>query len=331
MKTLTSLLLVSVLGFAAGCGKADKAAASAQAPATKLTYKMHWIPDAHQLGFWIAVDKGIYRQHGLEVEAYPGGMDANPIRDVVNGSADIGQVGGVEQVVLAAGEGLPIKAIASLHRRSPHALISLAERPIEKAADLRGKTVAVAFGDTAEILLKAYLDAEKIPADSVKLVPFRFDLTPLLSGQVDAVTGFSTGQPVTLRENKREPRILSYDAAGIKSYGYTLVASDKVIASKPEALRAFIAASREGWKYAFAHPDEAAALFKQRFGESVDVERTKAELNLIRSIMLDGQGELARWDLDAKTVEDVKDILAKYSTAKQTLGTSAIFVNSFNQ
>ncbi len=119
----------------------------------------------------MALDKGFYREHGLDVDIHPGGMDANPIRDVVNGSADIGQVGGIEQVILAAGEGLPVKAIASIHRRSPHALISLSERPVEKAADLRGKTVAVAFGDTAEILLKAYLDAENVPLDSVKLVP----------------------------------------------------------------------------------------------------------------------------------------------------------------
>ncbi len=126
------------------------------------------------------------------------------------------------------------------------------------------------------------------------------------------------------------PRILSYDAAGIKSYGYTLVATEKVIATKPDALKAFIAASREGWKFAFAHPDEAAALFKKRFGESVDVERTKAELNLIRSIMLDGKGELAGWALDPKTVEGVKDILVKYSSAKGNLVTSAIFDNSAN-
>jgi len=296
---------------------------------TKLTLQMGWIPDGHQLGFWMAVDKGFYREHGLDVTIYPGGMDANPIRDVLNGSADVGQVGGIEQVVLAVNQGLPAKAIAAIHRQSPHALISLQSNPIAKPSDFKGKTIAVAFGDTAEILLKAYMEAEKIPLDSVKLVPFRYDLTPLLLGQVDGVTGFSTGQPVTIKEKGKEPCVLSYDSAGVKSYGYTLVASDKTMAEKGAALKAFLAASREGWQYAFAHPDESAELFKKRFGDSVEIERTKAELNLIRTLMLDKNGELAKWSIDDNIVEGVKNMLVEYSGVKKDLPPTLVYDNSF--
>jgi NitT/TauT family transport system substrate-binding protein len=312
-----------------GCSEKKTDATGTATPPTKLTLKLHWIPDTHQLGFWVALDKGFYQEHGLDVSIYPGGMDANPIRDVLNGSADVGQVGGIEQVVLAANEGLPVKAIAVIHRRSPHALISLRSRPIEKTSDFKGKTIAVAYGDTAEILLKAYMDAEGIPLDSVKLVPFRYDLTPLLLGEVDAVTGFSTGQPVTIKEKGKEPFVLSYDSAGVKSYGYTIVSSKKAMAEKGPALKQFLTASREGWEYAFAHPDESAALFKKRFGDSVEIDRTKAELNLIKTLMLDEKGELAKWDIDDKIVEGVKTMLVKYSGVKKDLPTTSVFDNSY--
>lgn len=320
-KTIFISVISALFLFMVGC--------SERQASNKLTLKLHWIPDAHQLGFWVALDKGFYKQHGLKMTIYPGGMDANPIRDVINGSADIGQVGGVEQVVYAVNEGLPIKAIAAIHRRTPHALISLKSNPIRKASDLEGKTIAVAYGDTAEILLNAYIDAGGISKESVKMVPFRYDLTPLLLGEVDAVTGFSTGQPITIKEMGKEPVVLSYEDAGITSYGYTLVASTKILETKRSELKAFLAATREGWEYAFSHPDEAAELFKAHFNDTVDVERTKAELRLIRSLMLDEGGSLAKWSLDRNVVESVRDRLAKYSKVKKTISIDSVYSNSY--
>lgn len=329
IKAILFSAVSSLIVVTSGCGDRKASATDAVKSHTKLTLKLHWIPDSHQLGFWVALDKGFYREHGLDMSIYPGGMDANPIRDVLNGSADIGQVGGIEQVVLAANEALPVKAIATIHRRSPHALISLQSKPLEKGSDFQGKTIAVAFGDTAEILLKAYLDAQGVPLNAVKLVPFRYTLTPLLLGQVDAVTGFSTGQPVTIKENGKEPFVLSYDGAGIKSYGYTIVVSEKTMTEKAPELKAFLAASREGWKYAFAHPEECAALFKKRFGNAAEIERTKAELNLIRALMLDEKGELAGWNTDEEIVEGVKTMLVKYSGVKKELPAKTVFDNSY--
>lgn len=203
----------------------------------------------------------------------------------------IGQVGGVEQVCTAVAEGLPIKAIASIHRETPHALISLSTNPILKPSDFKGKTIAVAYGDTAEVLLKSYMAQAGVSESSVKLVPFKFDLTPLLSGQVDAITGFSTGQPVSIENFGKTPVILKYSSMGISSYGYTLVASDTVLAKKSAAVERFLQASREGWEYAFLHPEEAITLFKKRFGNSRDhrVNFTSWFTNLPKSALYSTQ------------------------------------------
>ncbi len=297
----------------------------------KLTLQLHWIPDSHQIGFWTAVSKGIYRDNGLDVTVRPGGLDANPIKDALSGSADIGQSGGVEQVVTAVSEGLPLKAIAAIHRETPHALISLSRKPILKPADFRGKTIAVAYGDTAEILLKSYMAQAGVDESSVKLVPFKFDLTPLLSGQVDAVTGFSTGQPATIEKLGRKPVVLRYSSAGISSYGYTLVASESTIAKKPEALRHFLKASREGWEYVFAHPDEAVKLFKQRFGDAVDEKLVRRELELIKPLMVGDDGKLATWAIDAKRVQGVLKFLTDRGQLKQSVPAQTIFDDSFSK
>ena len=132
------------------------------------------------------------------MELLAGGLDANAIKSVVTGGAQIGQAGGLEQVVTAWAENIPITAFAAIHRETPHALVSLAKAPITKPSDLPGKTVAVAFGDAAQSLFNALLARHNIQRSAVDVVPFRFDLTPLIQEKVTAVTGFSTDQPATL-------------------------------------------------------------------------------------------------------------------------------------
>jgi hypothetical protein len=54
---------------------------------------------------------------------------------------------------------------------------------------LPGKKIAVAYGDAAELLLKANIAKANIDPKTITFEPFRFDLARLISGQVDAITG----------------------------------------------------------------------------------------------------------------------------------------------
>lgn len=331
MKLTTRFFLaIALAALATGCDKAQVPDASETAR-TKLTFQMHWIPDVHQLGFWTAVDKGIYRSYGLDVTVQAGGLDANPIKDVLSGAADIGQVGGVEQVAVAVAEGLPVTAVAAIHRESPHALISLLSNPIRGPSDLTGKTIAVAYGDTAEVLLKTYMRKAGIDQSSVTLVPFKYDLTGLLAGQVDAITGFSTAQPATIEKLGQTPVVLSYAAAGVSSYGYTLLTSNATLEAKPEAIAAFLKASREGWEYAFSHPEEAITLMKDRFGDAIDGQLAARELELIRPLMLNEAGQLASWKIQSDRLIAVLEYLRAADQLRDDVTLADIYDNTLTQ
>ncbi len=296
------ILTTALLLLLWGCGTSEPSKESGDLE--PLVVQLHWIPDTHQIGFWIALDKGFYASRGLEVEIRAGGLDASPIKDVVGGAADIGQIGGIEQAIVAASEELPLTTLAAIHRETPHALISLSENPITNPTEFYGKKIAVAFGDTAEILLKSYMDKAEIRLDDVELVPFRYDLTGLLNGQVDAITGFATGQPALLESMGQAPVVLSYKSAGVSSYGYTLVSSNDKVNSNPSAIQAFLAASRDGWSYAFANQKESIGLLTERFN-SIDPELAAIELKLIEKLMLTEDGLLSEWQLDEDRIASV--------------------------
>ena len=296
----------------------------------RITLQLHWIPDPHQAGFWVALDKNFYEQAGITATILPGGLDSNPIRAAVSGNADLAQIGGIEQAVTAVSEGLPLRAIAAIQRETPHALISLDTKPIRNAADLRGKTIAVAFGDTAEILLKSFMDEQGVRESEVKLVPFKFDLSILLNGQVDAITGFRTSQNATLEKEGYNPIVLDYSTGNISSYGYTIVASKETLAKKGDAIKRFLAASRKGWQYAFENPDEAMQIMKKRFGASFDIELSKRQLELLKPLMVGADGALSTWDIDNTRLESVLDFLTKRKQLKAPVNASEVVDNGYS-
>lgn len=313
--TAVALTLVLV-GLATSCRKDSGVGNVKNLKAVRVQFG--WLPDSHHAGFWIAKDKGYYEAEGLSVELTPGGLDSSPLKSVVSGAADIGQAGGIEQLVSARAEGLPVRAIAAFHRVSPQALISLDRSPVRAASDLRGKRVAVAYGDAAELLFREFISRNGIPDDAMTLVPFRFDLTPLMDDKVDVVTGFSTDQPATLKAKGFAPVVLRYSDVGIRSYGYTFFCAEDYVAQHPDICDRFIRASRRGWEYAFAHKDEAIALMKKHFPTlDASVEGTKFED--VRALMCDGDGHLSQWDMNTAMISDAISRLRQYGGLKKDI------------
>ena len=260
-----------------------------------------WLFDAHHLGFLVAQERGYYTEEGLVVTLLPGSTETSVVKSLVTNAADVGQISGPEQLAAAAQQNLPIEAIAAFHRKSPHALISLDRSPIRTPADVRGKRIAVAFGDAAESHLRSMMQRYGITPDQVTLVPFRFDLTPLRTGDVDAITGFATDQPFTLESQGLSPVVLPYYQLGDNAYGYMFVTSRQFAAAHPDVVTRFLRASRRGWNEVFAHPDETLAEVAKRYPSwAMPVEKKK--LAAVRELMTDG-GRLDTWAVNVGRVE----------------------------
>ncbi len=265
-----------------------------------------WTADAHHAGFIVARDKGFFAEQGLQVELRPGGPGAaDAIDAVLSGEADIGQAGGIEQLIRAWALDRRVIPFAAIHRDTPDALISLAGNPIRSAAELPGKRIAVAFGDAAEILLRAFLHEAGIDPNQVTLLPFEFDLKPLIEGEVDAVTGFRTDQPATLTALGIEPVVLAYSTLGVESYGYTFFTSERLSFPSDDLTSRFAAAARKGWSYVFENREEAVDILIEAVEGPLDRDVELAKLDLLAPLMLDRNGRLATWRLDRRRVESV--------------------------
>ena len=64
-------------------------AASAAMAADKLALQLKWVTQAQFAGYYVAKDKGFYKEENLDVEIKPGGPDIAPVQVMAGGGADV--------------------------------------------------------------------------------------------------------------------------------------------------------------------------------------------------------------------------------------------------
>ena len=130
---------------------------------------------------------------------------------------------------------------------------SPASNPVNEPKDLAGKTLAVAPVNV--ISVEAMFRLNGIEPGTVKIVPYAYDPTPLIKGEIDASIDFTTNVPHTIQQSGPEAvSFLLYDF-GFTIYNDTVVVSSDTLKSKRKELVAWLRASRRGWEENFTDSD----------------------------------------------------------------------------
>lgn len=261
MKKIT-LLLAALLLFAT----------SAQAQPQKLTVLLDWFVNPDHAPLFVALEKGFFKNHGLDVKLIAPSNPNDPPKLVAAGQADIA-VSYQHQHQMQVSEGLPLTRIATLVATPLNSLVVLEDGPIKSIADLKGKTIGYSVGGFETALLKVMLEKEGLTLDDVKLVNVNFSLSPsLFTGQTDAVIGaFRNFELNQMAIEGRPGRAFFVEEYGVPAYDeLILVAAGKNVADPK--LRAFVDALEEGVQYLINHPDESWKLFVSGDRVSLDDE-----------------------------------------------------------
>lgn len=220
--------------------------------ATPLAMQAAWINDAEFAGYFLAIDKGYYAENGLDLTYLPGGPDVIPESTIIAGRADLALTTPDTTTRAIAEQGAKFKIIGAQYQKNPHGIVSLKKNPIETPADLIGKTIAVPPVNTMTI--EALLKINGIAPDQVNIVPYAYDPTPLVRGEIDASLDFTTNVPFTIQTLGEEAHsFLLYDH-GVTIFNDTIVVTEDVLAEKRNELVAWLRASRRGWEENLVDP-----------------------------------------------------------------------------
>ena len=247
-------------------------ATSAQAQPQKLTVLLDWFVNPDHAPLFVALEKGFFKNHGLDVKLIAPSNPNDPPKLVAAGQADIA-VSYQHQHQMQVSEGLPLTRIATLVATPLNSLVVLKDGPIKSIADLKGKTVGYSVGGFETALLKVMLEKERLTLSDVKLVNVNFSLSPsLFTGQTDAVIGAFRNFELNQMDIEGRPgRAFFVEEYGVPAYDELILVAASNTLSDPK-LRAFIDALEEGVQYLINHPDESWKLFVSGDRASLDDE-----------------------------------------------------------
>jgi diguanylate cyclase (GGDEF)-like protein/PAS domain S-box-containing protein len=246
----------------------------AAAPAVaqdKVTLRLKHLHQFQFAGYYAALEQGYYRDAGLDVRILEGADGNEAERDVLSGKAEYGVAG--SSLLLARLAGKPVVVLGVIFQHSPY---GLAMRQSGGEPDIRrliGKRAMIGSltdeaGNTDELL--AYLAKEGVPIGSIQRVAPSFDPHDLIEGRVDAMAVYTTNEPDMFDRVGFPYDIYSPRAVGIDFYGDNLFTSEREIASHPERVRAFRAATMRGWQWAMSHQEETVDLILNKYSRRND-------------------------------------------------------------
>jgi len=225
--------------------------------ADKLTFLTSWYAQAEHGGFYQAKATGLYEKAGLDVTIKMGGPQINAMQLMMGGEADI--MMGYDILVLKSLEkGLGVITVATSFQKDLQGMMT--HEDVGSLADLKDKTILVATAGRTNWwpwLKRRYGYSDE------QTKPYTFNLQPFFADKAIAQQGYPSSEPFQAMQKGIPAKFFLFADNGYPPYGTTMVTTTKLAAEKPDAMRAFVRASLEGWKsYLKGDPAPANALIK---------------------------------------------------------------------
>ena len=230
--------------------------------AESVTLQLKWFNQFQFAGFYVAKEKGFYKEEGLDVTIKQGGPTISPLREVMEGKAEFGIAG--PDVVQYVSRGTPIKAIMTIFQQSPTCLMALKSSGIEKPQDFKGKKVGI-LNDYTYIELKMILAKAGLSIRDIRKVRWTFDLKGFVEGKYDVVPAYRTNEPDVVKNMGYDVVLFYPEDYGIKFVGDVLFVKKDFLEKNRDLVKRFVRASYKGWVYAINHPDEAIDIILSKY------------------------------------------------------------------
>lgn len=277
--TFRIITAVSMLGLAA-CG-GGTTGGTGHGALTPVTMRLDFTPGGHQAPFFLALERGYYKDVGLDVTIGPGRGSAITAQSVASGQDDFGHVN-IGPALSAMNEGQPLKVIATLTNRNSWVVYVDKGSGIKNLKDLYGKQVLLAAGTPDPYLTQAVFSINGLDVGRVTLqnVDSASKFALYTQRKADGlITSVPYGDPII--QPKRPSDRLAYADFGLTLVDYGLVTNQNMIDKHPDVVKAFAQATIRGYKAAIKDPAAAAAAVSKHWDKlSEEVIRQQWELQM---------------------------------------------------
>lgn len=302
------------------------------APSTALgedvTVILDYVANTNHTGMYVALDQGYYADAGLNVTIIePTEGATNTLIAVGKGEFGISYQEDVT-MALSSADPLPIRAIAAIIQHNTSGFATYAGKGITSPADFEGKTYAGWGGPGEEAVLKAVMKRAGADFSALNMVISDGSGFAALKDKADIMWFFEGWDnvkcqladfPIDYMELRRLDPRLDY-------YTPVIITSERMIAERPETVRAFLAATSLGYAYAEENPEESAKIL-QKYAPDYDLEM----LTISQTYLSAKYSEDApRWgEMKDEVWDHYTDLLAEYGVIGEAIPAAQCYTNEF--
>jgi NitT/TauT family transport system substrate-binding protein len=260
----------------------------------KFTFLTSWYAQAEHGGFYQALATGLYKKHGLDVTIRMGGPQVQGMQLMLAGQADM-HMGYDFQVLKTLEAGGDPVTVATSFQHDLQGLMT--HDDVKSLADLKSKTILVATAGRTSYWpwLKTKFGYTE---DQVR--PYTFNLQPFFADKNIAQQGYMSSEPFQAQKQGVKAKFFLFAHDGFPPYGSTMVATQKLVKEKPDAVKRFVQASLEGWRSYMQNPAAGNALIKKDNPNMQDDQLAYALSKLKEHKLIDG-GDAAKAGIGTMT------------------------------
>jgi NitT/TauT family transport system substrate-binding protein len=301
--------------------------ASAQSEHQQLRFMLQWLPQAQFAGYYMAQEKGLYQQQGIDLTILDGGPDKIVSDDLDSGKVDFGLMF-LATALERRSSGLKIVNIGQIIQHSSLMLIARADAGINEISDLDGKKVSLWAN---EFQIQPRMLFQKLGIE-VEIIPQTNSLALFLHQAVSATSAMWYNEYHTLlcsglRKSELQPfffRDTPYDFPEDGIY-----CLESTFEKNPEVIKGLLVATVKGWQYAFDHEEEALDLVTKRMQEAnLPVNRVHQRwmLQRMRDLLVEGDSfSTEHCHLEKSTFNQIVSSLTQSGMIQSNIDYSSFF------
>lgn len=255
-----------------------------------IVFSLDFIVLGRHSPWYVALDKGFYKEEGLDVKIIPGRGTASVIANIEGNVAQLGFVD-VPGLVMGRSKGSTIKMLAVNYQKAPYAVFSLDPGAnVTTLKDLEGLTLTTAPGSFVPQIIEAFmakkgLDPKKLKYDYASP---SVQIPMLMTGKAAAINFFILTMPGISRAAKgkgKTAKALFFGDFGLDIYANGIAAKERFIKNNPNTVRKFVRASLKGWQHTLANPEDAATRQK-KYSKGLNKQITIEEIAILKKLAI---------------------------------------------
>ncbi len=250
--------------------------------AERVTLQLNWKYQFEFAGFIAAVEKGYYKDAGLEVrlKEYEEGMDI--CDEVLEGRATFALHD--DDLTLLVDQNNPVVWLQNYLKRSAQVL---AVKPnIFTPKDLVGKRIMASASELDTTAIGLMLKKFGVDKAHYSRVEHTFNIDPFINNDVDAMVVYLSNELFALQEKNINYNLLDPTAYNLNALSMNLYTSKQEMQRSEERAKRFIAASKRGWEYALANKQELIDIIHAKYSTRKSKEALQYEADTIERLMM---------------------------------------------